>query len=649
MAQRLSFEDRFPQVTNTDALVEAFFLALDPPPDLTVSEWADQNRIMDSSSPRPGPWRTDFTPYMREIMDRASPKDPCQRIVIKGAAQSAKTEGIHCAMGFIIDHYPGPMLVVQSTVDLGRDWSKGRFQVMVDTTPALQKKFGRPDDGGKEKDGDNTIRYKKFPGGSLFVAGANAPSGLRSKPVRFLFLDEVDSYPDSAGKEGDPVTLAERRTSNFASRKIFMVSTPTIKGESRISVAYEQSDQRRYFVPCPHCGEPQILRWECVHWPEGKPSEAVYGCAINGCVIVESDKTEMLARGEWRATNPGGGDGRTHGYHISALYSPFKTWVECALEFVAAKPPGKPVNIEQLKTFINTVLGEEWDDTGGRVADPTSLFAGREKWWGGNEIVIPRKACILTAGCDTQDDRVEGYVLAWGPSKEVWLVDRWIVRGDPKTDKAVWDQVAVMLSQFYKHESGVYLNLTSACLDSGGHATDAVLAFCDQNKAKRWWAIKGFKNQGKPIWTGRALAGTKHNKRKTCMPVGTFTAKAWWYACLVSEEKRVHFPNTTGMDPDWCDSQVFVQLTTETLKKKFVHGEKISYWWKPDHMANEAWDCFVYSLGALEGALQQGYKLDVVPHGVKVVEKDAKVTAAPVEERLAPRSGWIPSTQGWLR
>lgn len=580
-------------------------------------------------------------------MDRISPMDPCVRIVIKGAAQTAKTEGIHCGLGYLADHYPGPMLVVQSTVDLGRDWSKDRFQGLVDGSPRLQRLFGHSGDW-REKDTDKTIRYKRFPGGSLFVAGANAPSGLRSKPVRFLFLDEVDSYPKSAGKEGDPVTLAERRTSNFASKKIVLVSTPTIKGESRIAEAYEQSDQRKYFVPCPSCGQHQVLHWESVKWPEGRPLDAYYVCDKNGCIIEEGQKLGMLKAGEWRATNPGGGDGQTHGYHISALYSPFKTWGTCATEFVAAKPPGRPANLEMLKTFINTVLAEEWDDTGGREVHAHELMAEREKWWLGDELVVPKKATVLSCGVDTQDDRLEGYVWAWGPGKEMWLIHRWNIPGDPQVGQVIWDALAVMLSKTYKHESGVYLPISIACIDMGGHATDQVLLFCDKNKAKRWFAVKGFKNAGKPIWTGRALAGTKKNKRKTCYPVGTHTAKSQIVSILVSEDRksRIHFPKM-----DWCDNQMFEQLCCHKLKHKFAAGYRVSFWWKPEQSPDEGMDCTVYALAGIECLLQQGTKLDKVPDGVKpIVGKDGTVRTEAQSRDMAPVRSFIPQFgDDWLR
>lgn len=638
----ISFAEMFPEVAFTDDLVAEFFRGLEPPPLIDVSEWADTHRELDSRSPVPGPWSTDRVPYLREPMNRINPLDPCQCIVMMKAAQTGGTDGLmHNGIGYLMTYVPGPMLAVQSTVDLAKDWSKDRFQSIVDTTPSLQKLLGETD-GQKEKDSDNTLRYKRFPGGSLFVAGANSAAGLRSKPIRYLFLDEVDSYPVSAGREGDPVNLARQRTSNFASKKIILISTPTIKGESRIEKAYENSDQRKYFVPCPHCEQYQVLMWDGVKWPEGKPQKAFYTCSKNGCIIEEGQKKKMLLAGEWRATNPGGGDGRTHGYHISTLYSPFKTWADCAIQFVEACPPGKPVDRELLKTFINTVLGETWEELGATELRSSEIHNKRETWWTGETLIVPRKATLLTAGVDIQDDRVEGVVWAWGPGKEGWLIDRWKVLGDPRTQKEVWDDVSTLLSKVYLHESGVSLAVSSAGIDSGGSAgtTDVVLAFCQQNRSKRWHAIKGFKNAGKPIWTGIPLASTKTQKRKACYPIGTYTAKSWVYAAI--HDGKLHFPKV-----DWCDADFFTQLCVEKLKSKQVGGYKVSFWWKPDHARNEMLDVTVYALGVLDGLLAGGKKLDRVPDGVVTAARkpDKKTTdKRPVTNHHLPDH-----LENWLR
>lgn len=641
-----SFEKRFPQILNTESIAAAFFLGLEPPPRVTVSDWADANRVLDSRSPEPGKWRTHRVPFNREIMDRFSPSDPCQRIVVMAGAQVGKTEAVHTALGYLVDYVPGPMLVVQATVNMARDWSKDRFQSLVDTTPILAEKLGQTD-SWKEKDSDNTILYKRFPGGSLFVAGANAPSGLRSKPIRYLFLDEVDSYPESAGREGDPVALASRRTSNFVSKKIGMFSTPTVKGESRIEKAYLDSDQRKYFVACPTCGHEQILTWSNIKWEDKSPREAWYICEKNGCVIEEYQKIKMLSRGRWVAMNPDCVDKKTHGYHISALYSPFKTWGECAAEFVEAKPPGQPPNLEMLKAFINTVLGETWSEEGAREIRATELMEKREKWWKG-EFYVPTKATLLTGGVDTQDDRLEGFVYAWASGKFGWLVDRWRVIGDPRVNKEVWDDLATKLSQTYKHESSVWLPISAACIDAGGHAFDQVLEFCDRNDSKRWWAIRGKKDMGKPVFTGRPFEGITNNRNKNCYPVGTFTAKSFLMGALTAKPPRIHFPITPLADglPDFCDPEFFAQLSAEKIKHKNVNGLRVPFWWKPEHARNEAWDGLVYALAALEGLLLVGKKLDRVPDGVKTPEGKpvTKAKAAPAPRRR----GEIGDLENWL-
>lgn len=633
------FDQRFPQILDCESIFRAGLRSLRPPDRITVSEWADKYRILDSRSPEPGPWRTSRVPYMKEIMDRISVLDPCQTVVMCKSAQVAGTEMIHNALGYLITEAPGPTLVVAATVDMAKDWSKDRFQGLVDTTPRLRERIGIGE--WKEKDGDNTLRYKRFPGGSLFVAGANSPSGLRSKPIRYLFLDEVDSYPHSAGKEGDPVQLAVRRTSNFTNRKIVMVSTPTIKGESRIQKAYEDSDQRRYFVPCLTCGHMQTLKWENVTWSHtGNPKDAVYSCEKNGCVIEEYQRPEMLARGEWRAERPGAGDGVTYGYHISSLYSPWRKWAELAYEFTKAKPPGKPPNLHLLQVFVNTVLGEVWDDTGGREVSAVEMMAKRNAWWKGPEMVVPREATILTAGVDVQDDRLEVLVWAWGPGKEGWLIDQVKIYQIPSQPEC-WDDLASVLDRTYAHESGVHLSIGASCIDTGGHFTDEVLDFAHLHRSRRRFATKGVAGMNKPIWTGKFLAGTKRHRRRNCFPVGVDGAKSWLYACLNSEQERLHFPDTSKLPIDFCDATFFEQLCVEKRRPKYLNGRQIWFWWKPDHVANEALDCTVYALAALEALLVSGKKLDRIPEGVAPRAPDPPADPKPRPKLSASTSGAI--------
>ncbi|WEF25519.1 MULTISPECIES: terminase gpA endonuclease subunit [Paracoccus] len=301
--------------------------------------------------------RTVRTPYMREIMDRLSAGDTMQRIVFMKAAQVGATEAGNNWIGFAIHQAPGPMLAVQPTVELAKRNSRQRIDPLIDESPELRERV-KP---ARSRDAGNTMLSKEFAGGILIMTGANSAVGLRSTPARYIFLDEVDAYPASADEEGDPVTLAEARSLTFAHRrKVLLVSTPTIRGLSRIEREYEVSDQRRYFVPCPHCGAMQWLKFDRLRWQKGKPETAEYHCEGCDAAITEHHKTAMLEGGEWRATATAA-DPTTVGYHLSALYSPigWLSWERIVRAWDAAQGSD-----EAIKAFRNTILGETWVETG---------------------------------------------------------------------------------------------------------------------------------------------------------------------------------------------------------------------------------------------------------------------------------------------
>jgi phage terminase large subunit GpA-like protein len=286
-----------------EELVRAWTAGLTPDPALTVSAWADRHRIL---SPRganeAGPWRTSRTPYLQELMDALSPRHPAQRVVFMKGSQLGASESGCCWIGYVIHHAPGPMLAVQPSVELAKRFSQQRIDPLIEESPSLREKVAP----ARSRDSGNTVLSKEFPGGILVMTGANSAVGLRSMPVRYLFLDEVDAYPPSADDEGDPVALAEARTRTFSwRRKVFLASTPTIKGLSRIEREFEGSDQRRFFVPCPHCSAMQWLRFERLRWDKDKPETAAYYC--EGCEqpIAEHHKTQMLTDDASERPRPG--------------------------------------------------------------------------------------------------------------------------------------------------------------------------------------------------------------------------------------------------------------------------------------------------------------------------------------------------------
>ena len=547
-----------------------------------MSQWADRERkLSPESSAEPGAWDTSRAPYQRGIMDAVN--DPTiETVVVMKSAQVGWTEILGNVIGFFIDNDPCPILMIQPTLEMGEAWSKDRLAPMVRDTPALHNKIK----DAKSRDSGNTLLHKTFPGGHITIAGANSPAGLASRPIRVVLFDEVDRYPPSAGTEGDPIALASKRTTTFWNRKKLMGSTPTVKGASRIESAYDGSDQRRFFVPCPHCETFQTLKWGGpdhpfgVKWPDDNPLDAYYVCEHCAAIITDSDKPEMLRRGEWRASKPGG---VVAGFHINELYSPWVTFGEMAANFVDAKRLP-----ETLKTWINTALGETWEESGETV-DETGLLARRENY--GPE--IPMQASVLTCGVDVQDDRLECETVAWGHGEESWSVEYQVFTGDPARP-GVWKALDDYLLSTFDHESGAKLRISSACIDSGGHHTKQVYAFTSRRFARRVYATKGVAGPGKPLIS----RPNKNSKAKgRVFMLGADTGKDSVYARLKISDPGpgyCHFP--AHYDADY-----FAQLTAEKVVSKYTHGFRTRVWVKKSaHARNEALDCRVLAMAALE-------------------------------------------------
>jgi phage terminase large subunit GpA-like protein len=444
---------------------------LAPDPVLTVAEWADRHRVLSSvASAEPGRWSTSRTPYLKEVMEALSVSRRVERVVLMKGGQLGGTETGLNWMGYVIHHVPGPMLFVQPTVEGAKRVSKQRVDALIEASPELSARVKDP----RSRDSGNTILMKEFPGGVLALTGANSAVGLRSMPVRYLFLDEVDGYPGDADGEGDPVSLAVQRAATFGNRKIFLCSTPTLKGFSRIEAAYLESDQRIFEVPCDHCGEFSRILWRDIKWPEGSLGEAAWHCPHCEYAHAEHRKPVLLAVGRWRATAVG--DGRTWGFHLSSLYSPWLTWGEIATEHKAAKDD--PV---RLKVWVNTKLAETWEDRDGEKLDAEGLMERRESYGP----AVPAQAAVLTCGVDVQDDRLELELVGWGRDEESWSVDYKILWGDP-SDKTVWNDLEGYLSQRFPHETlEDGLRIDAACIDTGGHHTLAAYAFCRGRERKR--------------------------------------------------------------------------------------------------------------------------------------------------------------------
>jgi len=544
-------------------------------------------------------------------------------VVVMSASQVGKTEILNNIVGYHIDHDPSPILAVQATLEIAKAWSKDRLAPMLRDTPCLQGKVKDV----RSRDADNTTLHKKFPGGHITIAGANSPASLASRPIRIVLCDEVDRYPASAGTEGDPVDLAFKRATTFWNRKLALFSTPTIKGMSRIEKAYEQSDKRKFYVPCPHCEEYQILKWSQVQWPEGRPQDAVYICEHCGNEITDADKVRMLRYGEWRAEREFRG---LAGFWLNELYSPWVSFGNMAVRFVEAKRRGK----EALKVFVNTALAETWEDEGESI-DETGLLARRENYGPEipivtEEIIFPKKVhkdeikrylkqnrlekltikefifdkkdpdfilgfvrdkspIVLTCGVDVQKDYLIAEVVAWGDFRESWGIEFVEFYGDPKKPD-VWNDLDQFLQKTYKHESGVEIPISCTCIDTGAF-TQHVYDFVKPRQGRRIYGIKGSSQKGLPI----VNRPKKKNKGGILLfSLGVDTAKGDMYGYIKIEEPGpgyMHFPL-------YYPKEYFEQLTAERMVTRYKKGFVERDWVKPAGARNEALDCRVYALAA---------------------------------------------------
>ena len=565
--------------------------AIRPEPQIPVAQWADSHRMLPDTAAEPGRWRTSRTPYLGEIMDALSTGNAYERVVMMKGAQTGGTEAGLNWLGYIIHNAPGLVMLVQPSLDMVRRNTVTRIDPLIGSSPVLRDLVATP----RSRDAGNSLFRKSFPGGQLVMTGANSAIGLRSTPVRYLFLDEVDGYPGDADVEGDPVALAIQRTATFKGRrKILMVSTPTLKGYSRIEAAFEESDQRYYHVPCLHCGDMAPITWARIRWPENHREKAHLVCDECGGIHEEHDKTALLKRGQWRPTAEG--DGLTAGFHLSALYSPWETWSEIAVEHgkVRKDPP-------RLQVWVNTKLGESWEDQAGDTVPADPLMARREEWGGD----LPDAVAVLTAGVDVQGDRLELQVIGWGKDEESWVVDYRIIWGDPSGPR-VWADLDMALQATYIHPRAVPdLPIRAVCIDTGGHHTKASYEFCRTRLNRRIWAIKGRGGMGVPVWPRRP---TRSNKGKIPLfIVGVDAVKDALFARLKLVEPGpgfVHFSRDR-------DAEYFRQLTSERVVTRFLKGRPIRSWQpKREGERNEVLDTFVYAMAGLQGLISMGLRLN---------------------------------------
>jgi len=578
---------------NLNQLAEFTLAMFRPPADETVSQWADKNRMLTSeSSGEPGPWNTDRAPYQREIMD-AFTQSGVHEIVIMASAQVGKSEIELNMMGRAMDLDPGPMLYIQPTDKVAEDYSKRRIAPMIAACKSLKDKVFK----AKGRDSANTITMKSFPGGSLAIIGANSPSDLASKPVRYIFMDEIDRFPISAGSEGDPIKLAERRTETFRhNRKIVKTSTPTIKGVSKIEKAYLKGTQEEWHTKCPNCGEYSFIRFENIVFDKEKfrdeNGETNYHVknARWKCPHCLGETPEYEAKrqsAKWVIKNQKALENGVRSFKLNAFMSPWTEWNDIALSFLQAKD-----DPQLLQVWHNTMLGESWEyrETSNM---PEKLYARREHY----NAPVPTGVLLLTMGVDTQDNRLEYEVVGWNRQEESWGICRGIIPGRPDAP-GVWEEIDSLLDQEWQMANGMKMRILCTFVDSGGHFTQDVYRECARRYHRRVFAVKGEAGSDKVYVrmmkeSGKSAAGMRYI-------VGVDTGKeAIMYAAGVEEPgpRYMHYP----IDPE-CgyDREYFKGLFSEKLITKRQRGMTVMAWEKI-YERNEPLDLRNYARAAFKG------------------------------------------------
>jgi phage terminase large subunit GpA-like protein len=571
------------------SLAKGFLDGVRPVQRITVDVWADTYRRLSSvASAEAGPWRTDRTPYLREIMSRLSANDPAETIVVMKGAQVGLTEAGNNWLGYIVHVSPAPTLMVMPTEAMVKKNSKTRIDPMIESSPILKERI-QP---ARSRDSGNTLLQKEFPGGVLMLVGANSASGLRSMPVKNLFLDEVDAYPHDLDGEGSPISLAIARTRTFAKKKIFMISTPTVDGVSTIQNEFFETDQRHFFVPCPHCAAIQHLVFEQIKWEKSKPEEAKYECIHCNELIEERYKPRMLASGTWEAVAPKNATKKKVGYHINSLYSPlgWYSWSDAAKDYDNALN-----DVNKMKSFVNTVQGLTYKELGDRP-QWEDLYNKREIY----ELNRPnREVAFITAGVDVQIDRIELEIVGWGSGKRSWSIDYRVLDGDT-AKKEVWQKLQEILRETFVTEDNRELKISKMAVDAGFN-TSHVYNFCVHQDSSLVFPIKGqdkatiMVSAPRPVVinsVGKAIGSVK------VWNVAVSMIKSELYGWLkMNKEEDGSVPHGYCHFPQY-DHFHFKSLTSEEVqivkdKKGFDKHE-----WVKIFKRNERLDCRVYARAA---------------------------------------------------
>lgn len=607
---------------------------LRPPPRMTVDEWAVQYRRFPDDDAYPGPWRRETAPELDEVMEALSPHDPCEEVALEKCAQSGGSASAENWIGFLSDLRPGPVLFVQATWRAAVAWAAEKFWPMVEATPRLN-----PDRGGTIRarglaDGDGStnekIRFSRS-NGYVLLAGANSAAGLRQRTVRYAVEDDLDQFPDDLDGQGSPESMIDARLKVWRSRglsKRLKISTPTIKGSSKIGAAYRASDRRRYYLKCPECGSRFCPEWGDVQWPDGKPEEAFLNAPCCGSEIAHWRKADMKLRDGWLSDEIDGAavprvldeesfqgwrgkmpQSIKRGFRLSGIISSFQTWADMATAFVAALG-----DLNKLKTWTNLVLGEEFELKGGQP-DYELLKALREQHWGVGQ--MPTGVLCTTLGVDVQGDGVYLELVGHGPQGETWSMDARFIPG--ATDVAgagAWEALDAYSKRGVAFPGGRILPIDQECVDAGYH-TVAAQAYCAKRPnrlpvfGRAGWSLpvlgRGeslrYERQG-----GKSGKASRRAEDKAYI-VGTFGAKLSWYGYLRSTLKHHDDAIAGGIDgqpyglthfsrdtPD----EWFEQVTAETIIERKVNGFTRREWQPMPGRPNHWLDCRIYNYAAAE-------------------------------------------------
>lgn len=562
-------------------LFEKIFEVLEPPKPLTISSWAaEKRRLSREASAEPGRWNLDRAPYQRSIMDAIS-SPGLKRVVLMTSAQIGKTEMLLNTIGYYSEHDPSPIMVVNPTDAMAQAFSKDRLAPMIRDTECLKEVYGM----AKSRDTANTILHKQFPGGHITMIGANAPTNLASRPIRILLLDEVDRYPASAGTEGDPVDLADKRTTTFWNRKVVLVSTPTEKGVSRIEKEYLKSSQEEWCVQCPYCGKYTPFKWDNLDFKD---------------MMMKCDHCEeKLSEDEWKeqpgmfvAQNPSVTDIR--GFHLNEMASPWKRWKDIKQAYLEAVKDKKETGSDyKLRTWVNTSLGEPYEVMGAK-ADLKDLINRREKY----TAELPKGVLLLTAAVDVQDDRLELEVCGWGAGYESWGITYEKLYGNLEKN-FIWEELEAFLSKPFTFEDGQTLNIACTFIDTGGHFTTQSYKWLKsmQQKKKMIFGIKGMGSNGIPLLHKKS---TNNQYNVPILILGVNAGKETVLERLYITEYGsgyCHFPE--NIDRGY-DQKYMKGLTSEQRIVKDVKGKPTVCWVKRPGARNEPFDLRNYNTAAVE-------------------------------------------------